>query len=132
MHWKIALCSLSIGISTAPPRRAASMSSAPAMTSDSLLATSTCLPARAAASVDGNPAAPTMAAMTTSTSGPAATAFSASTPQATAVGHPAARRSSASNCAAAGSCSTATAGRNRTHWSSSAVRFEQAASAVTR
>ena len=102
MHWKIALCSLSIGISTAPLRRAASTSNAPAMTSDSLFATRTCLPARAAASVDGSPAAPTMAAITTSTSGLAATALSASTPQATAVGHSAARRSSASNRAAAG------------------------------
>ena len=42
------------------------MNSAPAMTSASLLASSTRLPARAAASVGGRPAAPTIAAMTVS------------------------------------------------------------------
>ena len=93
MHWKIALCSLSIGTSIAPPWRAASTSSDPAITSDSLFATSTCLPARAAASVEGSPAAPTIAAITTSTSALAAQASSAAGPQCTSVGQPAARNS---------------------------------------
>ena len=51
-HWKIALCSLSIGSSVAPEARTRCSSSGPAMTSDSLLASSRRLPARAAASVD--------------------------------------------------------------------------------
>ena len=51
-HWKIALCSLSIGMSVAPPARADSIRSGPASTSDSLFASSTRLPARAAASVE--------------------------------------------------------------------------------
>ncbi len=67
-HWKIALCSLSIGTMVAPPSCAARISSSPASTSDSLLASSRRLPARAAASVDGRPAAPTMAATTVSQS----------------------------------------------------------------
>jgi hypothetical protein len=117
MHWKIALCSLSIGTSTAPLPRAALTSSAPAITSDSLFATSTCLPARAAASVDGNPAAPTMAAITMSTCGSAATEFNASWPHSTSVGQSAARRLRASSCAADGCCSTAMSGRNRRHCS---------------
>src|SRR6185436_11646865 len=67
-HWNTALCSLSIGRSVAPERFAASITSAPPMTSASLLASSTRRPARTAASVDGSPAAPTIAAMTTSDS----------------------------------------------------------------
>src|SRR3546814_1694312 len=65
-HWKIALCSLSIGTMQAPPSRAAAISSSPASTSDSLLASSRRLPARAAARVESSPAAPTMAATTRS------------------------------------------------------------------
>ena len=63
-HWNIALCSLSIGISCAPERCTAAISSAPAMTADSLLASSRRLPAPAAASAEASPAAPLMAAMT--------------------------------------------------------------------
>ena len=54
-HWKIALCSLSIGISVAPPSRTACMNSGPDITSDSLFASRTRLPARAAASVERKP-----------------------------------------------------------------------------
>ena len=63
-HWKIALCSLSIGISSPPPARTALISSAPAITADSLLASSSRLPAAAAASVEASPAAPLIAAIT--------------------------------------------------------------------
>ncbi len=58
-----------MGSSVAPDSRTVRMSSGPAITSDSLLASNNRLPARAAASVEGNPAAPTMAAMTLWTSG---------------------------------------------------------------
>src|SRR6201996_1640372 len=46
-HWKIAECSLSIGISVAPPSRTASTNSCPPTTSASLLASSRRFPARA-------------------------------------------------------------------------------------
>ena len=54
-HWKIALCSLSIGSSVAPRSRTAAMKTGPAMTSASLFASSIFLPARAAASVGAQP-----------------------------------------------------------------------------
>ncbi|MNN73130.1 hypothetical protein D3C81_1892210 [compost metagenome] len=73
MHWKMALCSLSIGSNTEPLLRTACMNSAPDMTSASLLASSIFLPVSTAASVGRKPAAPTMAAMTVSTSGSEAT-----------------------------------------------------------
>jgi hypothetical protein len=73
MHWKIALCSLSIGSSTEPLLRTACMNSAPDITSASLLASRIFLPASTAASVGRRPAAPTMAAITASTSGAEAT-----------------------------------------------------------
>jgi K+-transporting ATPase c subunit len=110
MHWKIALCSLSIGTSWAAPARAASTSNGPATTSDSLLASSTRLPARAAASVDGNPAAPTIAAITASTSGLDAHSARAPAPQRTSVAEPAVRRAAARRSADAGDSSTAMAG----------------------
>jgi hypothetical protein len=66
-HWKIALCSLSIGTIFALRGAATScISKAPASTSDSLFASSMRLPARAAARVEFSPAAPTMAAITVS------------------------------------------------------------------
>ena len=88
-HWKIALCSLSIGSRVAPCSRTARMNTGPAMTSASLLASSTFLPATAAASVDGNPAAPTMAAITASTSGSCAMRTKACGPCSTRVALPA-------------------------------------------
>ncbi len=118
MHWKTALCSLSIGTSAAPLARAASTSNGPATTSDSLFAISTRLPERAAASVDGRPAAPTMAAMTASTSPLEAMSTSASLPAWTRVGTPAALSPAASFAALRGSCITATGGRCVTHCSS--------------
>ena len=100
MHWKIALCSLSIGMSVAPPTRAAETSSAPPTTSDSLLASKTRLPAEAAAIVDGRPAAPTIAAMTTSTSASHTASTSAARPLSTRVDRPLARSAAPSSCAA--------------------------------
>ena len=72
------------------------ISSAPASTSDSLLASSRRLPARAAASVDGRPAAPTIAATTVSQASPATSASSASSPACAWVARPASRRPSRS------------------------------------
>ena len=95
-HWKIALCSLSTGTSVAPPSRAVSTSSAPASTSDSLLASRIRLPARAAASVDDSPAAPTIAATTVSQPSPDTSASSAAAPACATVGRPASRRPSRS------------------------------------
>ena len=106
-HWKIALCSLSIGSSVAPDSRTVRISSGPAMTSDSLLASSSRLPAAAAASVERRPAAPTMAAMTLSTSGRRATSSSAWGPHSTRVGAPRARNSCSSCFAAVASASAA-------------------------
>ncbi len=130
-HWKMALCSLSIGMSVAPPERADSISSGPATTSDSLFASSTRLPERAAASVDGSPAAPTMAAMTASTSGPEAQSLSASGPQRTSTGEPATRKAASRRPAASGDCSTAIRGRCRRHCSSRRSSLVAAASATT-
>ncbi len=64
MHWKMALCSLSMGSSSAPLAWISSMNSCPDMTRASLLASMTRLPARAAARVGIRPAAPTMPAIT--------------------------------------------------------------------
>ena len=65
--WKIALCSESTGSSTAPLRaHLGSISSAPAQTRHSLVASATMAPRRTAASVGSRPAAPTIAAITQS------------------------------------------------------------------
>ena len=93
-HWNTALCSLSTGTMVAAPSRAARMRSGPAMTSASLLASSTRLPARAAASVDASPAAPTIAAIATSQRLSVATCSSASAPKRSSV--PWLRKSAAS------------------------------------
>jgi len=71
-HWKIALCSLSTGRICTPFAAAFSMTSAPAITSVSLLANATSLPASTAVTVGTSPAAPTMAESTRSFSGRAA------------------------------------------------------------
>ena len=63
-----------------PEARTAATSSGPAMTSDSLLASSSRLPAPAAASVERRPAAPTIAAITQVTSGSIANSSRASGP----------------------------------------------------
>src|SRR6267378_2959813 len=80
-HWKIALCSLSMGSSIAPLERTLSMNTGPATTRASLFASSSFFPALAAASVARSPAAPTIAAMTQSTSGKEATSTSPASPQ---------------------------------------------------
>ncbi len=81
--WKIALCSESIGSSSAPLAAMASMNSWPETTRVSLLASRMRLPACAAASVAGRPAAPTIAAIRVSTSGAVATSVRASAPSST-------------------------------------------------
>ena len=68
-HWKMAECSLSTGIISAPYFRAASITSSPAHTSVSLLARAIRLPASMAAIVGQRPAIPTTAVTTVSLSG---------------------------------------------------------------
>ena len=57
-HWWMALCSLSTGRIATPWRRAAAVTSAPAITSTSLLASAIVLPASIAASTASRPAVP--------------------------------------------------------------------------
>ena len=63
----MALCSLSIGNSSAPLLEIADMKMSPAITKASLLANKIRLPSFAASMVGTKPAAPTMAAITVST-----------------------------------------------------------------
>ena len=67
-HWKIALCSLSTGKTFTPFFAAALITSSPAMTRISLLATARSLPASMAASAGCSPAVPTIAMSTISAS----------------------------------------------------------------
>src|SRR6266550_2606808 len=69
MHCSTALCSESTGTISPPPSRAVRVTSSPAITSVSLLASATRFPARRADSVASSPAAPTMAFTTICTSG---------------------------------------------------------------
>src|SRR5699024_9036233 len=71
IHWKIALCSLSIDKIAALFFLTDCMKIAPTATKASLFANKTLFPASTAAKVAGNPAAPTMAAITVVTSGSA-------------------------------------------------------------
>ena len=68
-HWKMALCSLSTGRTRRPDRFAVAMTSSPAMTRISLLATARSLPDSSAFSAGRRPAVPTMAMRTMSASG---------------------------------------------------------------
>ena len=79
-HWCTAPCSLSTGRSSPPPRRSASMTSAPPATSDSLLASASLRPASSAAIVGSSPATPTSPFTTTSLPGAEAAATRASRP----------------------------------------------------
>ncbi len=131
-HWKIALCSLSMGSSAALPSRTASMKKRPAITSDSLFASSTRLPARAAAIVGISPAAPTMAAITTSVCGCAATSTRPASPSSTSTRSPSARTAARNAVAAAWSATTAYSGAWTRHCASSSRQREPQASANTR
>src|SRR5258705_9161011 len=106
-HWKIALCSLSMGSSIAPPARTVSMNTGPATTSASLFARRSFLPALAAASVARSPAAPTMAAMTQSTPGNEATSTSPASPASILQPKPAPERRSCSRGAGEASATQA-------------------------
>ena len=131
--WKIALCSLSTGMSRAPDSCTAPIRSRPLMTSASLLASSTRLPAPAAASVGRRPAAPTIAATTVSTSGSRAMSASASSPADTRVSsQPPALSSVSRRSAPSASRTTARAGRWARHCSASASTLVFADSACTR
>ena len=129
-HWNIALCSLSMGMSSAPPSCIASMNKRPDITNASLLASSTLFPARAAARVGSSPAAPTIPASTWRTCGRATTSSRAAGPASTVVAVPASRlRSSAAD---ASSTSTANSGRYARHCTSMASTLVRAARATTR
>ena len=131
-HWNIALCSLSTGKSAAPEARTAARSSGPAMTRDSLLASSTRLPACAAASVERKPADPAMPAITTSASGSDAISMRPSAPPSTRVGLPDPASRAVSSRAASTSASAANAGRSvRTCCASfAALRFAPSATTL--
>ena len=131
-HWKMALCSLSIGSRVAPALRTASRSSGPAITIDSLLASSSLLPARAAASVERSPAAPTIAAITHCTSLSWASSSSAPAPASTRVLGAPPPRSAASSCAAASSASAAYAGCHSSTCRASLAALRWAATATRR
>jgi len=130
-HWKMALCSLSMGSSVAPPARAAAITRPPAMTRASLLASRMRLPARAAASVEVSPAAPTMAAMTASTAAAAAAFSRPSRPASTRVARPWASTRRASSCAASASLMTAYSGCSVRTCCQSASTWRCALSATT-
>ena len=83
-HWKIALCSESVGKSVAPCRATASISTSPAETSASLLASAIVPPRSTAAITGARPAQPTIAATVMST-GRAAASASACLPPAAAI-----------------------------------------------
>ena len=76
----MALCSLSTGRIATPRRRAAAVTSSPAMTSTSLLASAIVFPASIAARTASRPAVPADAQMTMSAAGCVATAMSPSVP----------------------------------------------------
>ena len=67
-HWKMALCSLSMGSMRTPRARAASITRSPAVTSTSLLARATVMPRSMALSVGIRPTKPTVATTTMSAS----------------------------------------------------------------
>ena len=79
-HWWMALCSLSTGSTATPRRRAAAMTSPPAMTRTSLLARAIVFRASMAASTASSAVVPVVAHSTRSTAGWVATASSPSAP----------------------------------------------------
>src|SRR5690606_19367477 len=129
-HWNTALCSLSIGTMVAPASRAAAITSSPASTSDSLLASSRRLPARAAARVEPRPAAPTIAATTVSQSSPAASASIACAPPCAVVARPASRSPARRTSRREASAIAAWAGRWVAHSCTSASTLLPAASTL--
>ena len=81
--WKMALCSESTGRMVTPFAAARRMSTSPASTIDSLLASPMPLPASTAAAVERRPAPPEMAARTRSTSESVARATTPASPSST-------------------------------------------------
>ncbi len=124
----MALCSLSTGRSRAPQRLASSVTSAPAHTSASLLASATRTPRRTAAMVGANPAAPTIAAMTQS-DGRAAASTTAAAPAPVAMPLPASASFSSPYCVS--SATTAKRAPSRRACSARRAAFLCATSAST-
>ena len=107
--WWMAECSLSTGTILPPVRSASRITSGPAITSVSLLASATVLPASRADQVLRSPAAPTMAETTRSTSAACTRSSSASGPTASRV--PGGRPDGSTAAAASGSTTTTHRGR---------------------
>ena len=125
----MALCSLSTGRMATPHRRAASVTSAPAITSTSLFASAIVFRASIAARTASSPAVPADAQITISTSGWVATASSPSGPATTVVAaDPSVDRRRSIPAAVA---IAATAGRYRSICSASSEALSPAASAAT-
>ena len=129
-HWKMAECSLSTGTIVAPCARASGIKSAPASTSDSLLARASVLPRSSTATEAGRPAAPTTPCTATSYSHSRAISSSAFAPRKRRVP---AWSSGARRSAAASSRSATQRGRKRAHWPASfSQEFSAARPATTR
>ena len=129
-HWKMAECSESTGMISAPDARAAACMSCPAQTMVSLLARAMRLFSWMAVSVGRRAAKPHTAATTVSACGSAAASHSASLPASTLIFISARRVFNSS--AAAFSVMTASSGRYLRHWASSRSTFFSAVSAATR
>ena len=127
--WNMAECSLSTGMIFALRARASRITTSPAVTRVSLLASATRRPAETAASVGAKPAAPTIAETTTSTLSREATSMAPSTPLFTWTR----RRIIARSCLAFSLSATETMrGRKVSIWRASSARFPPAASPATR
>ena len=128
-HWWMALCSLSTGRMDTPRRRAADVTSSPAMTSTSLLARATRFPDSMAAITASSPAVPDDAHNTMSASGWVATPTRPSAAGEHGAGE---RRTAARNRSAASAVARATtAGRYRCACSASRSALSPAASPTT-
>ena len=125
----MALCSLSTGSSATPRARAAVVTSSPAITSTSLLASAMVLPASMAASTASSAVVPDEAHSTMSTSGCVATSINPSAPPTTRVPAGAAAVSDGTACR---SPMAAMAGRYRSSCAASASTLRPAASPTTR
>ena len=129
-HWKMAECSESTGIISAPDSRAADCMICPAQTIVSLLARAMRFFSRMAVSVGRSAAKPHTATTTVSASCRAAASHSASAPASTLIFISARRTFNSS--AAASSARTASFGRYRRHCASMRSTLRSAVSAATR
>src|SRR5690606_31155379 len=128
-HWKIALCSLSVGSSVAPWRSTAAIITSPAETSASLLASATTPPCSIAAMVGAKPAQPTIAETVTSAPRAAASTSAAAPPAAsTPLPASASRKAGRQDSSA----TTASSAPNSRASAASSAAWQLAVSATTR